>query len=88
MRIIGWVLAAVLLVLTFGAIANAQSEQDKDKGKAHTKVYSYKKTAPTPAPSRAARAEARERLGDAPHGSQIWWRDRAERYSSGDGGSP
>jgi len=87
MRIIGWLLAAVLLVMALGSSVIAQTPPEKAKPAA--KVYSYyKKADPTGQPSTSAQT-GRDRLGEEPrHGSQEWWRMRAERFSSGDGGSP
>ena len=79
MRIIGWLLAAVLIVIGFVSSTNAQNAATEKKSAA--KVYASSKKAPG---KRAARMEARQ---DEPaYGSQDWWRLKAERFTNGDGG--
>jgi hypothetical protein len=81
MRIIGWLLAVGLLVIGF--VGSTSAQQTQEKAKSATKVYAYYKKASTKKAD-----EARNRQVEPAYGSQQWWRMRAERFSSGDGGSP
>jgi hypothetical protein len=80
MRIVGWLLA--LGVLAIGFVGSTSAQTPAEKGKSPAKVYAYYKKGPTKAAEKAL-----IRQDEPAYGTIEWWRMKAERFTSGDGGS-